>query len=94
MLSLIAQDSDFITEQFSFVLQKPTGVFGLVSSTLIFIYFIGWGALTGLVLMGVTLILARLFGMCRVPVMKKEERYSDKRIQMVSDMISGIRTII
>ena len=93
LLALISQDSDFITEQFGGILHRSTGIFGMIVSTAILLYFIGWVALTGLVFMVLTLLLEKVFRAIRLPVLQQEEKHADARIKLITDMISGIRTI-
>ena len=93
LLALISQDSDFITEQFGGILHRSTGIFGMIVSTAILLYFIGWVALTGLVFMVLTLLLEKVFRAIRLPVLKQESKNGDALIKLITDMISGVRTI-
>ena len=93
LLALISQDSDLITEQFGGIVQKSAGIFGMVASTGILLYFIGWVALTGFILMILTLLMNRVFLKLRLPTLQQEESHSDRRIQTITDIIAGIRTI-
>ena len=93
LLSLIAQDSEFVTQQFSQILEQPAGIFGLVASALVLFHFVNLVALTSLVLMLSTLVLARLFRDCRTRFLRQEEAFADSRIKLIADMIAGIRTI-
>ena len=65
----------------------------LFSSFVIMFWTISYVALVGLALLFVSVLLLGGLSKCRVPIMRTEDGLSDRRIKLITDLISGIRTM-
>ena len=73
LLSLIAQDTEYVAEQYYLMLDYKAGIFGIFSCTIILLYFINFVALVGLVFMLTSLVLALFFQSLRRRILQREE---------------------